>query len=194
VTKGKWKEKVNKRFAELAQVEYETKLGETETGRRYLQSKSEWGMAHWLERSRGLRLRGKRAALYRLFQFRCNGHHLESETSRHKVKIGGEWRVANGSNASVMCRKTAHRHKEFPTRVMFECHKTAKLRERFYSELGKEAGPEVVAVLRAKRATGQWEAASGQLNGRAHGWPSGWAVDHHTPRWGEPMPLQHNGD
>jgi hypothetical protein len=86
VTKGKWKEKVNKRFAELAQVEYETKLGETETGRKYLQSKPEWGMAHWLERSRGLWLWGKRAALCRLFQFQCNGHHLGSGTSRHGAK------------------------------------------------------------------------------------------------------------
>jgi hypothetical protein len=36
VTKGKWKEKANKRFDELAQEEYET------MGRRYLQSKPEW--------------------------------------------------------------------------------------------------------------------------------------------------------
>ena len=168
VTKGKWKEKVNKRFDELAQEEYETKLRETETGRRYLQSKPEWGMAHWLERSRGLRLWGKRAALYRLFQFRCNGHHLKSETSRHKVKIDGEWRVANGSNACVMCCKTVHSHKECPARMLFECHKTTKLRETFYDELGKEAGPEVAAELRAKAATGQWETVNGWLDGR--GW------------------------
>ena len=52
--------------------------------------------------------------------------------------------------------------------MMFECHKTAKLRETFYDELGKEAGPEVAAELRAKAATGQWETVNGWLDGR--GW------------------------
>ena len=37
------------------------------------------------------------AAVYRLFQFRCNGHHLRAETSKHKMKIsGGAWRTSPG--------------------------------------------------------------------------------------------------
>ena len=161
-----WKRRVDERYLELAQVEYERELSKTKTGRRYLRSKPQWGMAYWLQRSKGLRAWGRRSSLYRLFQFRCNGHHLRSETSRHKVKgSDGEYRRRRGKNVCKMCNM----HKECPARVLFECESTMLLRGKFYEVLQCEAGWTVANELQKLDAQKQWARINEWLDGRGWG-------------------------
>ena len=122
-------------------------------------------MAYWLERSKSIRLWGKRSAVYRLFQFRCNGHHLKSETSKHKVKdSGGDWRTKRGNNLCVLCKQ----HKECPARLLFECSSSEGARNKFLRAVRIDGGDEVAKGLEDGRATERWDRVKGWLDGK--GW------------------------
>jgi hypothetical protein len=107
---------------------------------------------------------GKRSAIYRLFQFRCNGHHLRSETSKHKVQEskGAVWRTKRGKNVCVLCED----HKECPARILFECCANKAARDRFYKAVKEHAGEEVERQMRKEhKATANWGRVNGWLDG-----------------------------
>jgi hypothetical protein len=79
---------------------------------------------------------GRRLAVYRLFLFRCNGHHLcgpPAETSKHKMEMSVEgridWRTGQGCDNCVVCNQ----HTECPAWLLFECSGNKKATTEFFS-------------------------------------------------------------